>query len=106
RWHPHSTQISTQFAMHPYPRKIPRNKLVKLFQKSWVTNYGKIHETSMPIQLVDSSIHRGKDGAIEIAFFSFFFVNESSSLRFFTCINMISPCEEPPKIREYLIGIL
>ncbi|CAN6928759.1 unnamed protein product [Brassica oleracea] len=70
--------------MHPYPRKIPRNKLVKLFQKSWVTNYGKIHETSMPIQLVDSSIHRGKDGAIEIAFFSFFFYDEKPHLSDFS----------------------
>ncbi|CAN6928638.1 unnamed protein product, partial [Brassica oleracea] len=100
RWHPHSTQISTQFFMHPYSRKIPRNKLVKLFLKSWVTNYEKIHESSIPIQLVDSSIHRGKDGAIEIAFFLFFFIFFYFFL-FFTCINMISPCEEPPKIREY-----
>ncbi|CAN7093364.1 unnamed protein product, partial [Brassica rapa subsp. narinosa] len=99
RWHPHSTQISTQFAKHPYPRKIPRNKLVKLFQKSWVTDEN-IHESSMPIQSVDSSIHRGKDEAIKIAFKQLDDEKPHPS-DFFTCINMISPCEKPPKIREY-----
>ncbi|KAG7572281.1 Viral movement protein, partial [Arabidopsis suecica] len=46
------------------PRQIPREELVKLLPESWVTNYEKLRDRSIPIQSVDSSIHRRKDGAI------------------------------------------
>ncbi|ESQ32849.1 hypothetical protein EUTSA_v10005702mg, partial [Eutrema salsugineum] len=50
------------------PRQILREELVKLLPESWVTNYEKLHESSVPIQFVDSSIYRRKDRAIEISF--------------------------------------
>ncbi|VVA93505.1 unnamed protein product [Arabis nemorensis] len=50
------------------PRQIPKDELIKLLPESWVTNYEKLHENSTPIQSVDSSISRRKDGAIQIEF--------------------------------------
>ncbi|XP_023641348.1 uncharacterized protein LOC111831449 [Capsella rubella] len=76
------------------PRQIPRSELVKLLPESWVTNYEKLHERSTPIQSVDSSIHRRKDGAVEIAFKAQ--EEKSRPAAFCTEINMITPaCEKP-----------
>ncbi|VVB04428.1 unnamed protein product [Arabis nemorensis] len=87
------------------PRKIPKDELIKLFPESWVTNYEKLHENNTPIQSVDSSISRRKDGAIQIEFKQ----HGSTSSRppaFCTKINTISPPEEPPSLENpYLPGV-
>ncbi|XP_019087516.1 PREDICTED: uncharacterized protein LOC104724406 [Camelina sativa] len=74
------------------PRQIPRDELVKLLPESWVTNYEKLHDRSTPIQSVDSSIHRRKDGAVEIAFKQQ--EEKSRPTAFCTEINTITPFED------------
>ncbi|ESQ51076.1 hypothetical protein EUTSA_v10022984mg, partial [Eutrema salsugineum] len=86
------------------PRQIPREELVKLLPESWVTNYEKLHDNSVPIQSVDSSIYKRKDGAIEISFKQ----QDGEKPRhpaFCTEINAISPAEEVQPLRQYLPGV-
>ncbi|KAL3643584.1 hypothetical protein CASFOL_014399 [Castilleja foliolosa] len=88
------------------PRQIPRNELIQLLPESWVTNYEKIHERSTPIQSVESSIQRRKDGAVEIAFKQ----QKDEKARpsaFCTEINTISAVEstEPMDEERYLNGV-
>ncbi|ESQ50485.1 hypothetical protein EUTSA_v10003128mg, partial [Eutrema salsugineum] len=86
------------------PRQIPREELVKLLPESWVTNYEKLHESSVPIQSVESSIYKRKDEAIEISFKQ----QEGEKPRhpgFCTEINAISPAEEVQPLRQYLPGV-
>ncbi|ESQ39485.1 hypothetical protein EUTSA_v10001266mg [Eutrema salsugineum] len=84
--------------------QIPREELVKILPESWVTNYEKLHESSVPIQSVDSSIYKIKDGAIKISFKQ----QDGEKSRhpaFCTEINAISPAEEVQRLRQYLPGV-
>ncbi|KAL3614490.1 hypothetical protein CASFOL_041576 [Castilleja foliolosa] len=88
------------------PRQIPRDELIQLLLESWVTNYEKIHERSTPIQFVESSIQRRKDGAVEIAFKQQKDEKPRPSA-FCTEINTISAVEsnEPMDEERYLKGV-
>ncbi|ESQ50195.1 hypothetical protein EUTSA_v10002187mg, partial [Eutrema salsugineum] len=85
------------------PKDIPREDLVKLLPKLWVTNYKKLHENSIPIQSVDSSIYRIKDGAIEISFKQQD-GEKSRQPAFCTETNAISPAKQVQPLRQYLPG--
>ncbi|CAA0270340.1 unnamed protein product [Arabidopsis thaliana] len=76
-------------------RQIPRDELVKLLPESWVTNYEKLHDRSTLIQSMDSSIHRRKDGAMEIAFKQQ--EEKPRPAAFYTEINTISPIDNNEK---------
>ncbi|XP_024014520.1 uncharacterized protein LOC112088468 [Eutrema salsugineum] len=85
-------------------RQIPREELVKLLPESWVTNYEKLHESSVLIKSVDSSIYKRKDGAIEISFKQ----QDGEKSRhpaFCAEINAISPAEEVQPLKQYLPGV-
>ncbi|ESQ47394.1 hypothetical protein EUTSA_v10028038mg [Eutrema salsugineum] len=89
---------------NPECRQIPREELVKLLPESWVINYEKLHESSVPIKSVDSSIYKRKDGAIEISFKQ----QDGEKSRypaFCTEINAISPAEEVQPLKQYLPGV-
>ncbi|VYS48142.1 unnamed protein product [Arabidopsis thaliana] len=88
-------------------RQIPRDELVKLLPESWVTNYEKLHDRSTLIQSMDSSIHRRKDGAMEIAFKQQ--EEKPRPAAFYTEINTISPIDnnqkEQKELAKHLPGI-
>ncbi|ESQ50197.1 hypothetical protein EUTSA_v10002254mg, partial [Eutrema salsugineum] len=86
------------------PKQLPREDLGKLLPESWVTNYEKLHQSSIPIQSVDSSIYRRKNGAIEISFKQQD-GEKSWHPTFCTKINAISPAKEVQPLRHYLPGV-
>ncbi|KAL3638190.1 hypothetical protein CASFOL_017561 [Castilleja foliolosa] len=88
------------------PRQIPRDELIQLLPESWITDYEKIQERSTPIQSVESSIQRRKDGAVEIAFKQQKDEKPRPSA-FCTEINTISAVEstEPMDEEKYLKGV-
>ncbi len=50
------------------PKQLPRNELEQLIPKVWLTNYEKLHATSQPIQIIESSIKRNADGTVQTTF--------------------------------------
>ncbi|KAK9723857.1 hypothetical protein RND81_05G030500 [Saponaria officinalis] len=86
------------------PRQIPKNELIKLLPKSWITNYEKIHEINTSLLSVDSKITKQKDGTIEI--FCKKEPNEKSCPPIFcTDINTIIPLSIPMKQNESYLNI-
>lgn len=50
------------------PRQIPKEGLIKLLPKSWVTTYEKYHQSSTAIQLTEPSFKRNSNGTVDITF--------------------------------------
>ncbi|KAJ9140858.1 hypothetical protein P3X46_031453 [Hevea brasiliensis] len=50
------------------PRQLPRNELEQLIPKDWLTNYERLHSTSQPIQITESSFRRNPDGTVQTTF--------------------------------------
>ncbi|KAJ9146940.1 hypothetical protein P3X46_029153 [Hevea brasiliensis] len=50
------------------PRQLPRNELEQLIPKDWLTNYERLHSTSQPIQITESSFRRNPDGTVQTSF--------------------------------------
>ncbi|KAJ9177877.1 hypothetical protein P3X46_013034 [Hevea brasiliensis] len=49
-------------------RQLPRNELEQLIPKDWLTNYERLHSTSQPIQITESSFRRNPDGTVQTSF--------------------------------------
>lgn len=73
------------------PCQIPKEELIKLLPKSWVTNYEKFHQSLVPVQSVEPSFKRNLDGMVDITFKRIATLESSSPGLFSTPINMISP---------------
>ncbi|KAJ9189598.1 hypothetical protein P3X46_000872 [Hevea brasiliensis] len=50
------------------PRQLPRNELEQLIPKDWLTNYERLHSTSQPIHITESSFRRNPDGTVQTSF--------------------------------------
>ncbi|KAJ9180459.1 hypothetical protein P3X46_008698 [Hevea brasiliensis] len=48
--------------------QLPRNELEQLIPKDWLTNYERLHSTSQPIQITESSFKRNPDGTVQTSF--------------------------------------
>jgi hypothetical protein len=75
------------------PRQILKENLQKLLPSSWITNYEKLHHSSVPIQSTESEFTKKADGTVEIIFKK----GESSTspLRIFSSsISMVQPAND------------
>jgi len=50
------------------PRQIPKENLQKLLPSSWITNYEKLHQSSVPIQSREPEFTKKAYGTVEIIF--------------------------------------
>jgi hypothetical protein len=50
------------------PRQILKENLLKLLPSSWITNYEKLHQSSVPIQSTEPEFTKKADGTVEIIF--------------------------------------
>ncbi|KAJ6947666.1 hypothetical protein NC651_002131 [Populus alba x Populus x berolinensis] len=50
------------------PRQIPKEDLQKLLPSSWITNYEKLHQSSVPIQSTEPEFTKKVDGIVKITF--------------------------------------
>jgi len=76
------------------PRQIPKEDLQKLLPSSWITNYEKLHQSSVPIQSTEPEFTKKADGTVEIIFKK----GESSTSPlgiFSSSISMVQPANNP-----------
>jgi hypothetical protein len=50
------------------PHQIPKEDLQKLLPSSWITNYDKLHQSSVPIHSTEPEFTKKADGTVEIIF--------------------------------------
>ena len=76
------------------PRQISKEDLQKLLPSSWITNYEKLHQSSVPTQSTEPEFTKKADGTVEIIFKK----GESSSSPpgiFSSSISMVQPAQAP-----------
>nr|TKR90937.1 hypothetical protein D5086_0000228410 [Populus alba] len=76
------------------PRQIPKEDLQKLLPSSWITNYEKLHQSSVPIQSTEPEFTKKANGTVEIIFKK----GESSTSPpgiFSSSISMVQPAPAP-----------
>jgi len=80
------------------PRQISKEDLQKLLPSYWITNYEKLHQSSVPIQSIEPEFTKKADGIVEIIFKK----GESSSSPpgiFSSSISMVQPAQAPLPVR-------
>ncbi|KAG5222187.1 movement protein [Salix suchowensis] len=75
------------------PRQIPKDELQKLLPSSWITNYEKLHQNSVPIQSMEPEFTKKADGTVEIVFQKG--ASSTTPPAIFSSISMVQPIHEP-----------
>lgn len=73
------------------PCRVQKEELLKLLPKSWVTNYEKFHQMSVPIQSAEPIFSKNQDRTVDIRFKRTGSLSSSPQGLFFAPVMMIEP---------------